>query len=151
MMQTEKKRKNLDDNQTDIRSKLFKLDKPTAEIPSVPNAPTVVHLRRLKGKIVQDCDIYIGRACNMGGWKLSQSKWHNPYSVKQYGRDGAIDRYKTYIESNENNLLNDLHELAGKKLGCWCKPNRCHGDILRELFKKQIEQSIKTSDNEKKD
>ena len=83
----------------------------------------------------------------MGGWRLSQSKWYNPYSVKQYGRDGAIDRYKTYIESNENNLLNDLHELAGKRLGCWCKPNRCHGDILQELFKKQIQQSTKPSNS----
>ncbi len=142
-MQSEKKRKTIDDS-TDIRSKLLKLDKPTNEIQSIP---TVVHLRRLKGKIVQDCDIYIGRACNMGGWRLNQSKWHNPYSVKQYGRDGALDQYKIYIESNQNNLLNDLHELAGKRLGCWCKPARCHGDILRELFKKEVQKSSKTSDN----
>jgi hypothetical protein len=139
-MESEKKRKASDD-QVDIRSKLIKLDKP---IQSTPNLPTVVHLRRSKGKIVQDCDVYIGRACNMGGWRLSQSKWYNPYSIKQYGRDGCLDRYKTYIESNENNLLNDLHELAGKRLGCWCKPARCHGDILRDLFKKQ---STTTSNN----
>ncbi|CAF1247059.1 unnamed protein product [Rotaria sp. Silwood1] len=143
-MQLEKKRKSIDDS-TDIRTKLLKLDQPTNETQAVSNLPTVVHLRRSKGKIVQDCDIYIGRACNMGGWQLNQSKWHNPYSVKQYGRDGALDCYKKYIESNQNNLLDDLHELAGKRLGCWCKPNRCHGDILRELFKKRnstIEQSI---------
>jgi hypothetical protein len=145
-MQSDKKRKNIDDS-NDIRSKLLKLDEPPINTQSVPNLPTVVHLRRSKGKIVQDCDVYIGRACNMGGWRLAQSKWHNPYSVKQYGRDGALNRYKTYIESNENNLLNDLHELAGKKLGCWCKPSRCHGDILRELFKKEVQPSTKTIDN----
>ena len=146
-MESEKKRKNNDD-QTDIHSKLLKIDKPTNQTQSVlPSLPTVVHLRRSKGKIVQDCDIYIGRACNMGGWRLNQSKWHNPYSVKQYGRDGALDRYKTYIESNENNLLNDLHELAGKKLGCWCKPSRCHGDILRELFKREVQQPTKASNS----
>jgi hypothetical protein len=143
-MQIDKKRKNTDDS-IDIRSKFIKLDAPTNELSSdiaksVSSLPKVVHLRRLKGKIVQDCDIYIGRACNMGGWQLAQSKWHNPYSVKQYGRDGALNRYKTYIESNENNLLNDLHELAGKRLGCWCKPSRCHGDILRELFKREVQQ-----------
>ena len=30
-------------------------------------------------------------------------------------------------------LLNDLHELKGKTLGCFCKPKICHGDILVEL------------------
>ncbi len=64
-MHSEKKHK-ISDDSIDIRSKLLKLDKPTNEIQSVPNQPTVVHLRRSKGKIVQDCDIYIGRACNMG-------------------------------------------------------------------------------------
>lgn len=143
-MQPEKKRKTLDDFFHNS-SKILKLDNSTKETESVSNLPTVVHLRRLKGKIVQDCDIYIGRTCNMGGWKLHESKWHNPYSVKQHGRDGALDLYKKYIESNQNNLLNDLHELAGKRLGCWCKPNRCHGDILCELFKKKFQQSEKAS------
>jgi hypothetical protein len=26
-----------------------------------------------------------------------------------------------------------LPELRGKKLGCWCKPGPCHGDVLAEL------------------
>jgi len=26
-----------------------------------------------------------------------------------------------------------LPELKGKRLGCWCAPLPCHGDILREL------------------
>ena len=141
-MASEKKRKNIDE-QIDIRSKFIKLDSSSSSSSTndKPTPPTVVHLRRLKGKIIQDCDVYIGRACNMGGWRLNQSKWHNPYSVKQYGRDDALNRYRTYIESNTNNLLNDLHELAGKQLGCWCKPSPCHGDILRELFKKQVQKN----------
>jgi hypothetical protein len=24
-------------------------------------------------------------------------------------------------------------ELKGKVLGCWCKPDACHGDVLAEL------------------
>ena len=28
---------------------------------------------------------------------------------------------------------NDLEELEGKTLGCWCKPKTCHGDVLVEL------------------
>lgn len=146
VMESGTKRKNNNDS-VDIRSKFIKLDKPSNEKQHVPALPTVVHLRRSKGKIVQDCDIYIGRACNMGGWNLSQSKWHNPYSVKQYGRDDALDRYKKYIESNQHNLLNDLHELAGKKLGCWCKPSPCHGDILRELFRTNVQQAHEAANN----
>ena len=141
MMQSERKRKTIE-HSNDIRSKFIKLDSPT---PDLLPPPTVVHLRRSKGKIVQDCDVYIGRACNMGGWRLNQSKWHNPYSVKEYGRDGAIDRYRDYILSNEQNLLDDLRELSGRRLGCWCKPDRCHGDVLRELFLKQFRPSKKSS------
>lgn len=28
--------------------------------------------------------------------------------------------------------LSELEELYGKRLGCWCKPKRCHGDALAE-------------------
>ena len=28
-----------------------------------------------------------------------------------------------------------IPELEGMQLGCWCKPFRCHGDILIKLFK----------------
>jgi hypothetical protein len=30
-------------------------------------------------------------------------------------------------------------ELKGKKLGCWCKPNACHGDVLAELADDETE------------
>lgn len=29
-----------------------------------------------------------------------------------------------------------LDELKGKTLGCWCKPECCHGDVLINLLKK---------------
>lgn len=81
-----------------------------------------------------DYDVYIGRP----------SKWGNPYTHKnndnvlaQYvvnSRDEAIDAYYEYITNGEGkHLLADIGELKGKRLGCWCKPERCHGDILAEL------------------
>ena len=33
-----------------------------------------------------------------------------------------------------NTLWDDLHELEGKALGCWCDPGLCHGQILKELL-----------------
>lgn len=47
-----------------------------------PPQTTVVRIRMERGKVVQDCDVYIGRACNMGGWRLRQSKWANPFTLK---------------------------------------------------------------------
>lgn len=78
--------------------------------------------------------IYIGRNLNMGGWKLSNSKWANPFSVKQYGRIGALLRYREYVLSTPS-LYNSISELSGKILMCWCTPEPCHGDILIDLYK----------------
>lgn len=50
-------------------------------------------------------------------------------------REEVIERYKKWI-LNQPQLLKDLNELKGKKLGCWCKPKKCHGDILIELIEK---------------
>ena len=30
-------------------------------------------------------------------------------------------------------LLAALPELRGKRLGCWCAPQACHGDVLAQL------------------
>jgi len=77
-------------------------------------------------------DVYIGRP----------SKWGNPFShkdgtlaeFKMATREEAIAAYRKWITEGEGmHLLDDLHELKGKVLGCWCKPLACHGDVLAEL------------------
>lgn len=80
--------------------------------------------------------LYIGRY-NHHIEGTFQSKWHNPFSLIKYGRTKCIKEYEEYILSNEE-LLNDLYELNGKILGCWCKPESCHGDILIKLFKSKF-------------
>ena len=96
---------------------------------------SVVRIRRKGGEVVQGCDVYIGRPCNMGGWKLPGSIWANPYKV---GKDGTIEevlnKYETYVRSRSD-LMEKIKELEGKSLGCWCHPNPCHGDILVKLVK----------------
>lgn len=89
---------------------------------------TVVNIQR------QECDVYIGR----GG------KWGNPYATKrsriaQYQvatKEEAIQRYEQYIR-NTPELYNALDELEGKRLGCTCKPEPCHGDILIALLEEK--------------
>jgi len=98
------------------------------------STPKVVRIKRKGGIVVQDCDVYIGRRLTMGGWDLPDSKWANPFSVKTYGREEAIRKYKEYILSKPE-LIKALGELKGKTLGCWCHPESCHGDVLVELYK----------------
>jgi len=77
----------------------------------------VVHCKKEK------YDIYIGRP----------SKWGNPFSIGKDGtREEVIQKYKEWI-SQQPELLADLPSLKGKVLGCWCKPQACHGDILAKL------------------
>lgn len=71
-----------------------------------------------------DYDVFIGRP----------SKWGNPFKI---GMDGdrleVIRKYEKYIRNNKK-LLEDLPELEGKILGCYCKPRKCHGDVLVKLI-----------------
>jgi hypothetical protein len=95
----------------------------------------VVRIQRKHGKIIQDCDIYIGREWHYGGWNLKQSKWHNPFPLKKCKDiNECLAKYKAYVLSRSD-LLADLHELKGKRLGCWCAGlHACHGDVLIQLI-----------------
>lgn len=83
-------------------------------------------------KKVDDFDVYIGRG----------SRWGNPYKGKN--RDLNIRNYEQYLwkkietgEIKESELL----ALDGKRLGCFCKPKRCHGDIIvnaMEIIKRRM-------------
>ena len=103
---------------------------------------SVVCIKRKNGIIVQDCDIYIGRSWNFGGWKLKKSKYHNPYSIKSCNGDIqlCLNKYENYLLNNKA-LMDGLIDLKGKTLGCFCKKNNdqsipCHGDILVKYINK---------------
>jgi hypothetical protein len=88
----------------------------------------VVHCQR------EPYDVYIGRP----------SFWENPYThhktkktLAKYvvrTREEAISRYRDWVMSQPKMLLK-LEELQGKRLGCWCKPLQCHGDVLIQLLR----------------
>jgi hypothetical protein len=70
------------------------------------------------------CDRYIGRP----------SKWGNPFVVGKNGtREEVIEKYRLFITGNDI-FIKSLEELRGMKLGCYCKPLACHGDVLVELI-----------------
>ncbi len=79
------------------------------------NVRTVVVNKRDDG-----FDVYIGRG----------SKWGNPFRIGVDGtRTQVIAKYARMLRSSPE-LLAALGELRGKRLGCFCKPAACHGDVL---------------------
>ena len=85
---------------------------------------------------------YIGRArivfINGTRFPQSASIWANPFKVGKDGtREDIIIKYETYIKQkleNSSELTSALKELKNKNLGCWCKPEACHGDVLSKLI-----------------
>jgi hypothetical protein len=68
-------------------------------------------------------EVFIGRP----------SKWGNPFKIgEDYTRQEAIDKHAEWI-MHQAELLRQIGELKGKILGCYCKPEICHGDILLKL------------------
>lgn len=99
----------------------------SAEQALVP--PTVAHVRQ------KDFTVYIGRA--MPGF--TASRWANPHPIRDgITREKSLALYEAHLDE----LLKDpenrraLLDLSGQRLGCWCKPLGCHGDLLVSAFKK---------------
>ena len=88
-------------------------------------------------------DVYIGRPSlairrDIPG---SDGRWGNPFVVGKDGtREQVIAKHREWLVSNKK-LMNQLPELKGKVLGCWCAPLPCHGDTLAELANKQLNQT----------
>jgi len=82
--------------------------------------------------------VYVGRP----------SKWGNPFQIGRDGtREEVIEKFRVYVEGrlaakwNQDghpslrgiNTKEDLGELRGKDLVCWCAPLPCHADVLLEM------------------
>ena len=81
-----------------------------------------------KNKVVHckksEFDVYIGRP----------SKWGNPFEIGPDGtRTEVIEKYEAWLRMQPN-LMNEILELDGKILGCWCSPKPCHGEVLVRII-----------------
>lgn len=93
-------------------------------------------------KYKEKFDVYIGRG----------SKWGNPFSVNS-GKskydvssckdlDECLEKYSDHLWEMIKDgrvVKEELRSLQGKRLGCFCKPKPCHGDIIV----KAVEWSLK--------
>lgn len=88
--------------------------------------PVVVNLRAEKDW-GQANDLYIGRGSLLG----------NPFRIGVHGpREVVIAKYRGRWElRSPADRTAILRRLTGKRLGCYCKPADCHGDVLVEAWK----------------
>jgi hypothetical protein len=64
------------------------------------------------------------------------SIWGNPFLIGLDGtREEVITKYAAYLAARPD-LVALLPTLRGKRLGCWCAPLGCHGDVLAGLVNK---------------
>lgn len=86
---------------------------------------------------------YIGRRLRR---EPNTPNWSNPYSMYDFQIDGddedlsreEVIRKFEYGFNHENLPTNlkkaDTYQLAGKRLGCHCKPHACHGDVIAKFL-----------------
>ncbi len=83
-------------------------------------------------------DVYIGRA-----GKGQDGYFGNPYTIGKDGnRDQVLAKYEVYANKRFDEDLEfrrRIRELRGKTLGCFCKPEACHGDILAYLIRRDYD------------
>ena len=87
----------------------------------------VVNIRRHR------FDVYIGRAGNG-----QDGYFGNPFVLMPgEARGSTLAEYRAYFYrrlEEDPEFKRRIYELKGRTLGCFCKPNPCHGDIITEYL-----------------
>ena len=89
----------------------------------------VVNRKNFYGK-----GVYIGRPSPLG----------NPFVIGRDGdREKVIEKYREYLKKaikydgrvkSEFERIKELNTKGDVILICWCAPQKCHGDVVRELI-----------------
>jgi hypothetical protein len=80
-------------------------------------------------------DVYIGRA-----GRGQDGYFGNPFRIGDgISRDDAVKRFKGYFADRiekDSEFKRRILALKGKRLGCFCKPSACHGDVIADWLNK---------------
>jgi hypothetical protein len=108
------------------------------------NSPFVRHQERKSEPTMQTVvvniykeqfDVYIGRA-----GRGQDGYFGNPFRIGcGMSREDAVQRFQRYfIDRIEKDSEFKWRVLAvkGKRLGCFCKPKACHGDVIADWLNK---------------
>jgi hypothetical protein len=78
-------------------------------------------------------EVYIGRDEND-----EPTGFGNPFKIGESGsRDNVLDMYTHYFIGRlraDSVFKQKIEALRGKKLGCYCKPKSCHGDVIADYL-----------------
>ena len=100
--------------------------------------PERIQLRRTKGWRKPAGAVVVARP----------GKWGNPHVVGGVTNSAlAVAAFRTDLERasagelsspHAARMVADLHELRGRDLACWCKPDApCHADVLLDLANRE--------------
>ena len=80
-----------------------------------------------------DDHLYVGRDMSRFVSGAKGSKWQNKFKLSEYNNDieMVLQLYENYIRTGP--LFDQLYELRGKTLACWCYPAPCHASVLKRL------------------
>jgi hypothetical protein len=60
----------------------------------------------------------------------------NPFKIPRDGtREEVVEKYREWFMDRiavDPGFRRAVMELRGCRLGCWCKPELCHGDVIAE-------------------
>lgn len=59
-----------------------------------------------------------------------------------YTREESVEKYREWFKNKirkDPDFRKAVDDLEGEKLGCWCKPKPCHGDVILEYLRGQME------------
>ena len=82
--------------------------------------------------------VYIGRPgivfIEKQRFPKQASPWANPYKVGN-DRNTCLELYEKWLrEKLSREGIDQFKLLSNKILGCWCKPENCHGDIIIKVL-----------------
>jgi len=98
-----------------------------------------------------DRDVYIGRPTPVSNPFTHLKDTTAPYKVDT--RDQAIDLYRPWFKkqllSNSTStfsyMIQKIISMAASgdvNLVCWCHPNKCHGEIIKEYVEKVLNDKL---------
>lgn len=104
-------------------------EKPLVEVVNLRKKTYHVYIGRHKGKHMLSKGIQPGER----GWL------GNPFTLNGNSRSASIRKFReAFLEkvSKDSKFRNAVLNIRGR-LGCYCKPKSCHGDVIADYIKQE--------------
>jgi hypothetical protein len=86
-------------------------------------------------------DVYIGRA-----GRGEDGYFGNPFRIGcGISREDAVQKFQKYFTDRiekDSDFKGRVLALKGKRLGCFCKPKACHGDVIADWLNKMEQKEV---------